>query len=123
MIAEDADIELTQFQQTTRPSRVVYDTFFAQLWLLLKAEMVSPRWRRPIGLFLLSLTVTLWTASGFLASVRLSFICVTEQPFSKVPRSCLCMGRRMLVIGIVRVMPATRNLGNWPPWKDRFGEE
>lgn len=68
------DIELETFGSQKHNSLIDpdHDSLVQQLKLLVQAEMIAPKWRRPLGLVLLGTTVTLWTASSFLASVSLS---------------------------------------------------
>lgn len=74
MIQSQSGIELDGLPHKRKPVTAPVGSFAEQLVLLVTAEMIGPPWRRAIGLFLLATTITLWTASGFLASVCYSLL-------------------------------------------------
>lgn len=65
----NSDLELEDLNSPCKSQRLDNDSLLKQLHLLVRAEMVAAQWRRAVGLVLLGTTVTLWVASGFLASV------------------------------------------------------
>lgn len=72
---EDLDLgKPSEYLHASTSLEKAADSLTYQLRRLIRAEMVSGPWRRAIGLILLGTTVTLWTASGFLASVCFSTI-------------------------------------------------